>query len=111
MTDQTPTSAGAEEAPASFPNPYPLRFPITTPGGGTKIESVTVRRPKVREVRAFEEVRKEKGELEASLDMLARLCGLTPEQVDELDTLDFQALSEIMAGFTEGASPPTTGAR
>ena len=41
MTDQTPTTVGAEEAPASFPNPYPLKFPIEA--GGAKTESVTVR--------------------------------------------------------------------
>ena len=64
------------------------------------ITEVTIRRPKVRDLRAMEKAR-EPGftELDQSIAMTATLCDLPPEAMDEMDAADFASISEVLGGF------------
>lgn len=69
-----------------------LKFPFTTPTG-QKIEAVTIRRLKVRDIKAISE---QSGGNPAQLELLgvARMAGLIPEDMDEMDAADYQVLKE-----------------
>jgi hypothetical protein len=64
------------------------------------ITEVTIRRPKVRDLRAMEKMR-EPGftELDQGITMAAVLCELPMEAMDEMDAADFAAISEVLGGF------------
>ncbi len=64
------------------------------------LTEVTVRRPKVRDLRALEKVR-EPGttELDQGIAMAAALCDLPVDAMDEMDAADFAAISEVLGGF------------
>ncbi|MFN4140242.1 phage tail assembly protein [Aestuariivirga sp.] len=64
------------------------------------ITEVTIRRPKVRDLRALEKVR-EPGvtELDQSIAMTATLCDLSTEAMDEMDAADFAAVSVVLGSF------------
>ncbi len=73
----------------------PLSFPIEI--GGRTISDVTIRRPKVGDLRRME---KHKGsDFDRTMRVLADLTELAPEELDELDTSDLQALSKVLEGF------------
>jgi len=64
------------------------------------ITEVTIRRPKVRDLRAMEKMREPEGtELDQGIVMAAALCGLPLEAMDEMDAADFAAISEVLGGF------------
>lgn len=64
------------------------------------ITEVTVRRPKVRDLRALERAREPGGtELDQGIAMAAALCDLPVEAMDEMDATDFAAISEVLGGF------------
>ena len=64
------------------------------------ITEVTIRRPKVRDLRAMEKMREPGStELDQSIAMTATLCDLPPEAMDEMDAADFAAISEVLGGF------------
>ncbi len=67
---------------------------------GQIITEVTIRRPKVRDLRAMEKTR-EPGftELDQGIGMAAVLCELPMEAMDEMDAGDFAAISEVLGGF------------
>ena len=65
---------------------YPLRLPT-----GVLLEKVSVRRPRVGDVRAVAHIG---NETEQGLAVLARVTGLVPEDLDLLDLEDLQALQE-----------------
>jgi hypothetical protein len=75
-----------------------LAHPIEV-GNGT-IAEVTIRRPKVRDLRAMEKAR-EPGvsEIDQGVAMAATLCDLPLEAMDEMDAADFAAISEALGGF------------
>jgi len=67
------------------------------------ITEVTIRRPKVRDLRAIEKMRKPEGtELDQGIAMAAALCDLPPEAMDEMDAADFAAVSEVLSSFLPG---------
>jgi hypothetical protein len=64
------------------------------------ITEVTIRRPKVRDLRAMEKMREPNStELDQSIAMTATLCDLPPEAMDEMDAADFASISEVLSGF------------
>lgn len=76
---------------------------------GREIGEVSLRRPKVKDLRAINAAGKDGDELDQSTVMIATLSGLPPEAVDELDTEDFVALSETVADFFPKVEEPETG--
>lgn len=78
---------------------------------GQTIAEVTIRRPKVKDLRAMEASARDKtSQLDQGADMIAQLTGLPIEAVDELDAEDFTAISEVIAGFFPQAKGRATGA-
>lgn len=64
------------------------------------ITEVTIRRPKVRDLRAMEKMREPGGtELDQGIAVAAALCDLPPEAMDEMDAADFASISEVLGGF------------
>jgi hypothetical protein len=64
------------------------------------ITEVSIRRPKVRDLRAMEKSRQPGGtELDQGIAMAAALCDLPLEAMDEMDAADFAAISEVLGGF------------
>lgn len=64
------------------------------------ITEVTIRRPKVRDLRAMEKMREPEGtELDQGIAMAAALCDLPLEAMDDMDAADFAAISEVLGGF------------
>jgi hypothetical protein len=64
------------------------------------ITEVTIRRPKVRDLRAMEKAREPGStELDQSIAMTATLCDLPPDAMDEMDAADFASISEVLGGF------------
>jgi hypothetical protein len=64
------------------------------------ITEVTIRRPKVRDLRAMEKMREPDGtELDQGIAMAAALCDLPLEAMDEMDAADFAVISEVLGGF------------
>lgn len=82
-----------------------LQEPIEV--GGTTIAEVTIRRPKVKDLRALDQDA-EGTEMEKGIAMAALLTDLTPDAIEEMDAFDFAALSEKIAGFLPQA--PAQGA-
>ena len=64
---------------------------------GTTYTSLTMRRPKVRDEKAARRVAKDDAEREIRL--LANLCEVVPEVIEELDLADYRALQEAFTGF------------
>ena len=69
-----------------------LKFPFVTPSG-QKIESVTIRRLKVRDIKSISDQAEGKP---AQLELLgvARMASLIPEDLDEMDAADYQVLKD-----------------
>lgn len=67
-----------------------LKFPFTTPTG-QKIEAVTTRRLKVRDIKAISD---QANGNPAQMELLgvARMASLVPEDLDEMDAADYQVL-------------------
>ena len=64
------------------------------------ITEVTIRRPKVRDLRAMEKLREPGStELDQGIAMAAALCDLPMEAMDEMDAADFAAISEVLGCF------------
>jgi hypothetical protein len=78
---------------------------------GKTITEVQVRRPKVKDLRAME--RENNGtatQIDQGVAMAALLTELPVEIVDEMDAVDFAAVSEVIAGFLPQGPAPATGA-
>ncbi|MDK4529004.1 phage tail assembly protein [Kingella kingae] len=65
-----------------------LKYPVRLATGET-LQKVTVRRPKVGDLRAVMHI---ENEAEQSLMLVSRVTGLVPEDLDELDLKDLEAL-------------------
>ena len=72
----------------------PLQYPFTHKG--EEITQLTIRRPKLGDIKRFEKV---KDEMDKATKMLADLAEIAPDVVDQLDMVDFNAASEMIAGF------------
>ena len=68
-----------------------LKFPFVT-ASGQKVESVTIRRLKVRDLKSISDQADGKP---AQIELLgvARMADLIPEDLDEMDAADYQAVS------------------
>lgn len=75
-----------------------LRRPVTV--GEQTISEVTVRRPKVKDLRAMEKAREPGGtEMDQGVAMAAALCDISVEFIDEMDAVDFASISEVITSF------------
>lgn len=75
-----------------------LTEPITIEG--RTVTEVTVRSPKVREVRALDALaRSGKPELDIAVEAVTLLTDLSVEQAEELDTADLGLITEAVQGF------------
>ena len=64
------------------------------------ITEVTMRRPKVRDLRVLEKAREPGStELDQGIAMAAAVCDLPLSAMDEMDAADFAAISEVLGGF------------
>jgi hypothetical protein len=64
------------------------------------VTEVTIRRPKVRDLRTMEKIREPGGtDLDQGIAMAAALCDLPLDAMDEMDAADFAAISEMLGGF------------
>lgn len=85
-----------------------LAFPITV--GGVTITEVEIGRPKTKHLRQMDQKRAGgASDMDQIVEMVRLLTGLTEEQIDELDAVDFTALSETVGDFfppPETATPP-----
>lgn len=73
----------------------PLQFPITI--DGVKHDALYLRRPQVADLLAVE--RSKGSEVEQDVAMLARLTGINPPDLEEVDLADYYKLNEKFAGF------------
>jgi hypothetical protein len=86
-----------------------LREPIEH--GGSVITEVTVRSPKVRDLRAIDvEAGKDATEFDKGIVMAALLTGIPVEAVEEMGASDFAAVSEAVVGFMQAGAAPASGA-
>ena len=86
-----------------------LTEPLVT--SGEKIAEVTVRPPKVKDLRSLDVHAPDSTDLTRGIEMAAILTGLTPETIDELDAADFAAISDVIAGFLPKPPEPGSGGR
>ncbi|TEW23659.1 phage tail assembly protein, partial [Histophilus somni] len=73
--------------------------PITD-GQGNNITELTIRRPKVKDMRKM----RGDNDLEQSISLIAIVTGLVPEDLDELDIVDVKRASEILEKMQKGKS-------
>jgi hypothetical protein len=76
---------------------------------GKTLTEVSIRRPKVRDIRAVDKV-KEDGDLQQGIVTVALLTGLSVEALDDMDAGDFARVSEVVGGFFGNSRAPRTGA-
>ncbi|GJD31509.1 hypothetical protein PMNALOAF_2768 [Methylobacterium adhaesivum] len=74
----------------------PLEFPFET--GGVEYAKLTMRRPKTRDSMDAAKVKGTDGD--RGVFMLARLCNVSPDVIEELDEIDSNTLSEQLSAFT-----------
>ena len=68
-----------------------LKYPVKTATGAT-VEVITLRRAKVKDLRQME--RFGKTDAEQELGLIAHLAGLVPEDLEEIDAVDYRALQD-----------------
>jgi len=61
------------------------------------VESITMRRPKVRDLQAHDKA--QGGPAEKELALFANLCMVAPNVLESLDIADYGALQEVYSGF------------
>ncbi len=79
-------------------NTIQLKHPLTI--SGATVSSLSLRRPKVRDLEAME--RAGDKDIAKSINLMANLSEQTPDTIRELDAEDFMALSEVVSGFLGG---------
>lgn len=67
-----------------------LKYPFTA--AGKKIEKLTLRRPTVKDLRTVG--RFGESEEEKEVGLIATLAGLVPEDMDDMDAMDYKALQD-----------------
>lgn len=71
-----------------------LAFPITV--DGHEYKALQMRRCKVKDRRA---AARQKTQEEQEITLIANLCEVPPEVIDELDSVDYTKLQEVLSGF------------
>lgn len=93
----------------SKPKTVRLTQPIDS--DGKTVTEVQVRRPKVKDLRAMERDNSATAsQIDQGVAMAAILTELPIEIIDEMDAVDFAAVSEMIAGFLPQGPAPATGA-
>ena len=84
-----------------------LQYPFTT-AAGQKVSAVTIRRLKVKDLKAIGE---QSGGNEVLLELngVARMCGLVPEDLDEMDAADYQVVKARFLEFVGVTGKPLGG--
>lgn len=77
-----------------------LKHPVKL-ATGALVERVTLRRAKVRDLKQAQRGHDKPEDQELAL--LAMLCGLTPEDLEELDLADYRALADQFRGMLDAA--------
>lgn len=72
-----------------------LRYPVMS--DGTELRSLSMRRPKVRDQLAAAHGKGSEEDKEVRL--IANLCEVTPEVIEDLDMADYQAIQKAYASF------------
>jgi len=72
-----------------------LDYPVTIDSG--EISELNLRRPKVKDMRDAEKAGT--GDADRELALFARLTGLNPEDLEQLDLKDYQKLQKEYSGF------------
>jgi hypothetical protein len=86
----------------------PLSQPVSW--DGREIAEVSIRKPKVRDLKAMQSsLDGVTDQLEQGIVMAATLCGLPREVIEDLDTEDFTAISEVIADFFPRAKARANG--
>lgn len=67
---------------------------------GEEVSELTVRRPKVKDLRAMDAVQ---GDVAKTAMLIGALCGLTPREVDQIDAMDFATVGQAVTDFLPGA--------
>ena len=80
-----------------------LKAPIMV--DGTKTDRLTLRRPKVRDLKLMDNF---SGDMEKSIQLLAALCEVPPDAIEDLDSEDFARCSKKVEGFM-GSAGKTSG--
>ncbi|BFM16261.1 hypothetical protein R50073_24440 [Maricurvus nonylphenolicus] len=75
---------------------YKLLVPITVQGKTT--DKLTLRRIKIGDLR---EMRKHENSDDQNETLLTRIAEITPDEFNEIDTVDYDALLEVIEGFFE----------
>jgi len=92
----------------SKPKTVRLTQPISW--DGKSVSEVQVRRPKVKDLRAMERDHGTAGsQIDQGVAMAALLTELPVMVIDEMDAVDFAAVSEVIAGFLPAGPGPGTG--
>lgn len=73
---------------------YTLEYPFDFKG--EEFTELTIRRPKMRDLRKFEGI---KDSMKKAFTMLSDLAEIAPGAVEEMDPEDFNAASKLIAGF------------
>ncbi|AAQ59148.1 phage tail assembly protein [Chromobacterium violaceum] len=80
---------------------YTLKFPFTN-AGGQHIETIEMRRLKRSDLKAA--VQFSKDDVDQEDFLLARLSGLTMEDIGQLDIADSRALTDFFRRMAEGST-------
>lgn len=83
-----------------------LKYPVRLATGQT-LEKVTVRRPRVGDLRAVMHIG---NEVEQGLALVSRITGLIPEDLDELDLKDLEAIQATFRTENETDEPQVAAA-
>ena len=75
-----------------------LTFPITL-GTGETLDTLSVRRAKVKDIRKMSE---HQNDADKEMHLLSALTGLVPEDLDNLDISDYAKLQEVMKDMAVG---------
>ncbi len=91
--------------------PKAIRLSHPIAWDGKTVTEVQVRRPKVKDLRAMErDTSTSANQIDQGVAMAALLTELPAEIIDEMDAVDFAAVSEVIAGFLPQGPGPATGA-
>jgi len=74
-----------------------LLYPLND--GGNHVESLTMRRPKVRDMVASGSA--EGSDEEREVRLFASLCDVPPALLEEMDIVDYKELQKIYTGFLD----------
>jgi len=85
-----------------------LKVPLTV--DGKTVAEVSIRRPKVKDIRVVESTKGE-GDLQQGIVTVSLLTGISVEEIDDMDAGDFARVSEVVGGFFDALKAPDTGAR